>query len=288
VSREKVTVSTLAKRKGDGARITMLTAYDCPFARFIDMAEIDIVLVSDALGTIALGRREAMSVTVDEMIYHTRACRNGTGSSLLVSTLPFGSYATTSEAVHNAMRLMKEGLAEAVHVEGSIGEVQAIAAIVDAGIPVMGHVGITKQKAIRSGVFRTQGRTAPEAAGILRDSQAMAAAGVFALVMECIPAPLAEAITQILPMPTIGIGAGIGCDGQALVTHDMLGLYKQLAPRFLKTYGDLEDVIVQALSTFRQDVLAGSFPTSDHSYSISDDELSQLVDQLDASTLGIR
>ena len=189
-NRPGVTVSSLARKKRQGEKITMLTAYDFPLARFIDQAGIDVLLVSDAVGTVGLGRSEAVSVTVDEMIYHTRACHNGAGACLVVTTLPFGAYATPSDAVHNAARLMKEGGADGVHLEGTSRDTDAVRAIVEVGIPVMAHVGITKQKIVRSGTIRIQGRTATEAAEVLKDALAMADAGAFAVVLECIPAPL--------------------------------------------------------------------------------------------------
>jgi 3-methyl-2-oxobutanoate hydroxymethyltransferase len=279
-SRAKVTVAALAAKKRRGQKITMLTAYDYPIARFINLAGVDIILVSDAVGTVGLGRPEAVSVTVDEMIYHTRACRNGAGTSMVVTTLPFGAYTTAVDAVHNAARLMKEGGADAVHLEGTDNEADVMRAVVDAGIPVMAHVGIIKQKIVRSGTFRIQGKTAAEASQVVKDALAMTDAGAFALVLECIPAPLAEVISRSLPIPTLGIGAGQACDGQALVTQDMLGLFKELSPRFLKVYLDLEQTIVDALSAFRQDVEGGRFPGPEHTYSISEQELAHLLTAL--------
>jgi 3-methyl-2-oxobutanoate hydroxymethyltransferase len=279
-SQAKVTVAALAAKKRRGQKITMLTAYDCPLARFINLAGIDIILVSDAVGTVGLGRPEAVSVTIDEMIYHSRACRNGAGTSMVVTTLPFGGYTTPAEAVHNATRLMKEGNADGVHLEGTSSDADMARAVVDAGIPVLAHVGIIKQKIVRSGTIRVQGRTAAEASQVVKDALAMTEAGAFALVLECIPAPLAEVITRSLAIPTIGIGAGNACDGQALVTQDMLGLYKELSPRFLKVYADLERTIVDALSSFRQDVESGRFPGPEHTYPISEQELAQLLASL--------
>jgi 3-methyl-2-oxobutanoate hydroxymethyltransferase len=276
----KVTVSGLVRKKRRGEPITMLTAYDFPLAKFIDMAGIDIILVSDAVGTVGLGRPEAVSVTVDEMIYHTRACRNGANTSMVVTTLPFGTYMSVEDGVRNATRLMKEGGADGVHFEGTAGDAPVLRAIVESGVPVLGHVGIIKQKIVRSGAFRVQGRTAADAAQVVQDAVDMADAGAFALVLECIPAPLAEAITRSLEVPTIGIGAGSACDGQALVTQDMLGLYKELSPRFLKVYADLEQTIVDALSTFRQEVERGHFPGAEHTYQIAEEELNRLVSLL--------
>jgi len=276
-SNTKVTVTALAVKKRQGQKITMLTAYDHPMAKFINLAGVDIILVSDAVGTVGLGRPEAVSVTVDEMVYHTRACRNGAGTSMVVTTLPFGSYVSPGDAVQNAARLVKEGSADAVHVEGTEDDAQIVRAIVGSGIPVMAHVGIIKQKIVRTGTIRIQGRTATEATEVVRDALSMASAGAFAIVLECIPAQLAEVITRSLSIPTIGVGAGVACDGQFLVTQDMLGLFKELSPRFLKMYADLERVIVDALSVFRKEVESGQFPGPEHSYSISTQELAELL-----------
>jgi 3-methyl-2-oxobutanoate hydroxymethyltransferase len=255
----------------------MLTAYDSPMASFIDQAGVDVVLVSDAVGTVGNGRSEAVSVTVDEMIYHTRAVRNGVKHALVVTTLPFGSYNGIGDAVQNATRIMKEGGADGVHLEGTSREGVLISAIVSAGIPVMGHIGVTKQKMIRSGRIRLPGQDAASAGEMIADAIEMARSGVFALVLECLPVPLSEAITRSLDIPTIGIGAGMFCDGQALVTQDMLGLYKEMSPRFLKVYIDLTQIIVSALTEFRQEVESGAFPTMEHSYPIAEDELKKLL-----------
>jgi len=277
--RATITPSRLGRKKREGQKITMLTAYDYPMAQFIDAAGVDIVLVSDAVGTVGLGRPEAISVSVDEMVYHTQAVRNGVRSSMVVSTLPFGSYETVDQARQTAMRLMKEGHADGVHFEGGAAEAPKVKAIVDAGVPVMGHLGITKQKIVRSGAIRIQGRTAESAAQALADSLAFANAGVFAIVLECIPVQLAEVITRSLGIPTIGIGAGAVCDGQALVTQDMLGLFKELSPRFLKVYLDLQQIIVSALVQFRTEVEQGQFPGPEHAYQIEAEELGKLLAQ---------
>ena len=277
--RATITPSRLGRKKREGQKITMLTAYDYPMAQFIDAAGVDIVLVSDAVGTVGLGRPEAISVSVDEMVYHTQAVRNGVSSSMVVSTLPFGSYETIDQARQTAMRLMKEGHADGVHFEGGAAEAPKVKAIVDAGVPVMGHLGITKQKIVRSGAIRIQGRTAESAAEALADSLAFANAGVFAIVLECIPVQLAEVITRSLGIPTIGIGAGAVCDGQALVTQDMLGLFKELSPRFLKVYLDLQQIIVSALVQFRTEVEQGQFPGPEHTYQIEAEELGKLLAQ---------
>jgi 3-methyl-2-oxobutanoate hydroxymethyltransferase len=212
----KVTTSGLRAKKHKGQKITMLTAYDFPMASFIDQAGVDIVLVSDAVGTVGNGRTEAVSVTVEEMIYHTRAVRNGVKRSMVVTTLPFGSYNAPDEAVHTATRLMKEGGADGVHLEGTSREAAWVRDITAAGIPVMGHVGVTKQKIVSAGRVNLPGRDAASARQIIADSVEMAKNGVFALILECLPDRLGRIITQSLDIPTIGIGSGGDCDGQAL------------------------------------------------------------------------
>ncbi len=281
----KVTPSSLLRKKSRGEKITLLTAYDYPIAKFINQAGVDIILVSDAVGTVGNGRPEAVSVSVDEMIYHTQAVRNGAGNSMVVTTLPFGSYETNKQAVESAVRLMKEGGADAVHFEGTSAQGDSVKAIVGAGIPVLGHIGIIKQKIVRSGAFQIQGRTADSAQQILADVVAFANAGAFALILECIPTRLSEIITQILEIPTIGIGAGSRCDGQALVTQDMLGLYKEMSPRFLKVYLDLTQIIVEAVTQFRTEVEQGQFPGPEHSYQIEEEELDKLLTQLQSNVL---
>lgn len=282
---KKVTPSSLMGKKRRGDKISLLTAYDFPMAKFINEAGVDIVLVSDAVGTVGMGRPEAVSVSVDDMVYHTQAVRNGAGQSMVVTTLPFGSYENEEQAVKNAVRLMKEGKADGVHLEGTRDDAAKAAAIVDSGIPLVAHVGITKKNIVRSGAIRIQGRTASGASDILKDVIAFAEAGACAIVLECIPMRLGEVITKSLDIPTISIGAGPYCDGQALVTQDMLGLFKELSPKFLKVYLDLSDMIVRALTQFREEVESGVFPTPEHSYTIDDQELEKLVTEM-ADLLG--
>jgi 3-methyl-2-oxobutanoate hydroxymethyltransferase len=278
---KKVTPSSLLSKKRRGDKITLLTAYDFPLAKFISEAGVDVILVSDAVGTVGLGRPEAVSVSVDEMVYHTKAVRNGAGSSMVVTTLPFGSYESEEQAVQSAVRMMKEGLADGVHLEGTRDDAGKAKAIVDSGIPLIAHVGITKKNIVRSGAIRIQGRTASGASDILKDVIGFAEAGACAIVLECIPIRLAEVITKSLDIPTISIGAGPACDGQALVTQDMLGLFKELSPKFLKVYLDLSDMIVRALTQFREEVESGLFPTEEHSYKINDQELDNLVSEME-------
>jgi 3-methyl-2-oxobutanoate hydroxymethyltransferase len=268
--------------KRRGQKITLLTAYDFPMASFIEQAGVDIVLVSDAVGTVGNGRPEAVSVTLEEMIYHTRAVRNGVSNCMVVTTLPFGSYNSVDGAAQSATRLMKEGGADAVHLEGTRKEAGLVEAIVSAGIPVMGHVGVTKQKIVRSGRIKLPAQDAASARETIADAVEMADAGAFALVLECLPVRLAEIITQSLDIPTIGIGSGPHCDGQGLVTQDMLGLYKEMSPRFLKVYADISRDIIRALEAFRQEVAGGVFPAPEHTYTIDDAELQRLLVELRA------
>ena len=276
----KMTVTRLQRKKRSGEKITLLTAYDFPMAKFINVAGVDIVLVSDAVGTVGLGRSEAVSVSVEEMIYHTQAVVNGAGNAMVVTTLPFGSYETVDQAVVTGVRLMKEGHADGIHLEGAAADAPKVKALVHAGVPVLGHLGITKQKIIRTGTIQTQGRTVASAAAVVADALALANAGAFALILECIPDRLGEIITRSLEIPTFGIGAGPGCDGQALVTQDMLGMFKEMSPRFLKVYLDLTEIIVAALTKFRKEVEQGQYPGPEHCYAIEDEELGKLLAQL--------
>ena len=278
--KSKVTTTNLKTKKRQGQKISMLTANDFPMASFVDQAGIDVVLVSDAVGTVGNGRSEAVSVTVDEMIYHTRAVRNGVKRSLVVTTLPFGSYNNVDEAMRTATRLMKEGGADGVHLEGTRQEGALVRAIVSAGIPVMGHIGVTKQKIVQSGRIKLPGQDAASGLEAIDDAVEMANNGVFALVLECLPDRLAEIITKSLDIPTIGIGSGPGCDGQGLVTQDMLGMFKEMSPRFLKVYLDLTQVIVSTLTQYRMEVEQGQFPGTEHIYTIDDQELGKLLAQL--------
>jgi len=282
---KKVTPSSLMGKKRRGEKISVLTAYDFPMAEFINQAGVDIILVSDAVGTVGLGRPEAVSVSMDEMVYHTQAVRNGAGTSMVVATLPFGSYETNELAVENAVRLIKEGKADGVHLEGTRDDADRAKAIADAGIPLVAHVGINKKNIVSSGTIRIQGRTARGATEILKDVIAFSEAGAGAIVLECIPMELGEVITKSLEIPVISIGAGPSCDGQALVTQDMLGLFKELSPKFLKVYIDLSDMIVRALTQFREEVESGVFPTPEHSYTIDDQEMEKLVSEM-ADLLG--
>jgi len=279
-TRPKVTVAALRTKKKRNQKITLLTAYDFPMASFLDQAGIDIVLVSDAVGTIGNGRPEAFSVTVDEMAYHTRAVKNGAKSALVVTTLPYGSYNCASEAVGNATRIMKEGRADAVHLEGTARSAEIVSSIVESGIPVLGHIGVTKQRIALSGTISLPAKDAESSKEMINDAMVMAQSGAFALIVECLPVSLGEIITRSLEIPIISIGSDVHCDGQGLVAHDMLGLFKEMSPRFLKVYADLQQATVSAVTQFREEVESGQFPTDQYSYGLADQELDKLQSQL--------
>ena len=249
-------------------------------ASFLDQAGIDIVLVSEAVGTIGNGRPEAFSVTVDEMAYHTRAMKNGAKSALVVTTLPYGSYNCASEAVGNATRIMKEGRADAVHLEGTARSAEIVSSIVESGIPVLGHIGVTKQRIALSGTISLPAKDAESSKEMINDAMVMAQSGAFALIVECLPVSLGEIITRSLEIPIISIGSGVHCDGKGLVAHDMLGLFKEMSPRFLKVYADLQQATVSAVTQFREEVESGQFPTDQYSYGLADQELDKLQSQL--------
>ncbi|MBI5755665.1 MAG: 3-methyl-2-oxobutanoate hydroxymethyltransferase [Nitrospirae bacterium] len=262
-----MTVPEIIRKKADGRKITMLTAYDCLFARIVDEAGIDIILVGDSLGTVIQGHTTTLPVTMDEMIYHTRIVSRGVKNALLVADMPFMSYqASAADAVYNAGRFLKEGGAAAVKVEGGSAVGDRIKAIIAAGIPVMGHVGILPQSVHQTGGYKVQGKDEPSAEKILNDAVMLEDAGVFAVVMEGIPESLAKRITETLLIPTIGIGAGIHCDGQVLVLHDLLGLTPQPLPKFVKQYAVLRGLFADAVKRFKEDVEGGKYPGNDESY----------------------
>ena len=266
-SREhRVTVRTLAARKRRGERIAMLTAYDFAFARIFDAAGIDCLLVGDSLGNVVQGHDTTLPVTLDEVVYHTRLVARACRRAMVIADMPFGSYqASPEDAVRSAIRLVKEGGAQAVKLEGGIAAAAAIARIAAAEIPVFGHVGLTPQSIHRMGGYRVQGRTDAERARVLADARAVEAAGACAVVLEGMPAGLAAEITRALAIPSIGIGAGGGCDGQVLVMHDLLGL-NDWTPSFARQYADLGALAARAARAYAEDVAGGKFPGDEHSY----------------------
>ena len=270
----KLSITELAERKGHGEKLVMVTAYDHPGARLADAAGIDLILVGDSAADNVLGYPSTVPVTVDELLVLVRAVTRGTERALVIGDMPFGSFQVSDEtAVANAVRFVKEAGADAVKVEGAGPILSRVQALVGAGIPVMGHLGLTPQSATMLGGFKAQGRTAAKARRLLADARALEAAGCFAIVLEAVPAAVAQRITEALTIPTIGIGAGPGCDGQVLVWHDLLGLSDRKPARFVKRYADLGSEITRALEQYAADVRAGTFPGDEHTYSIPDDEL---------------
>jgi 3-methyl-2-oxobutanoate hydroxymethyltransferase len=264
---EKITISTLAAMKKDGRKITMLTAYDFGMARLLNEAGIDAILVGDSVGMVKLGYESTLPVTLDDIIYHCKTVRRANTAALLIADMTFMSYEVNrTDAVQNAGRLVKSAGAEAVKLEGGREIVETVRAIIAAKIPVMGHLGLTPQSVHRLGGYKVQGRTTVEAQKMIDDAKALEAAGVFSLVLECVPAALAAEITALLSIPVIGIGAGSQCDGQVLVTDDLLGLYAAFTPKFVKQYANLRPVILEALRQYCADVKAGRFPSDEQSY----------------------
>ncbi|MBY0525859.1 MAG: 3-methyl-2-oxobutanoate hydroxymethyltransferase [Gemmataceae bacterium] len=263
VEARPVTVPDFLSARARGVRLTMLTAYDYITARLLDRAGVDGILVGDSLGMVVQGNADSLSVTLDEMIYHTRITARGIQRSLLVADMPFMSFQVSpQQALENAGRLMKEGGAHAVKLEGGARSAATIAAISQADIPVMAHVGLTPQSVRRLGGFRVQ----RDEGRLLEDALAVEKAGAFAVVLECVPTEVAEKITAAVQIPTIGIGAGAGCDGQVLVTPDMLGLFDKLQPRFVKQYADLGEQIVEAVKAYCREVKEGTFPGPKHGF----------------------
>ena len=274
----KLPLTDLADMKRRRERIVMVTAYDYPSGRLADAAGVDIVLVGDSAAMTVLGHESTTPATMEEMLMLTRAAARGAKRPLVVADMPFGSFQVSDEeAVQNAVRFVKEAGADAVKLEGAGPTVSRVLALVGAGIPVMGHVGLTPQSATMLGGFRAQGRTAAKAKELLEDARTLERAGCFAVVLEAVPAPVAARITENLTVPTLGIGSGRDCDGQVLVYHDLLGLYPGKSPRFVKRYAELAPVIEDALERFAADIRSGAFPGEEHTYSIPEDELAEFL-----------
>ncbi len=264
--RKKVTIPEILQMKQEGRRITVLTAYDFPFARLVDQGGVDIILVGDSAGVVVAGHDTTLPVTMDEMIYHVKAVRRAEPKALLVADMPFMSCQSgIDEACRNCGRMIKEGGAEAVKIEGGANMAQVIRSVTSIDIPVMGHVGLTPQSVHRMGGYKVQGRK-DQAERIVEDALAVEAAGAFSIVLEGIPAKLAERISAELSIPTIGIGAGPACDGQVLVIHDILGLCEKYSPKFVKRYADLGPIIDEAVRQYVSEVRGGEFPTEEHSF----------------------
>ena len=278
---KKVTINTLRKMKQSGERISMLTAYDASFARLLDRAGIEILLVGDSLGMVVQGHDSTLPVTMDQMVYHCAAVSRATEHAHVVGDMPFGAYqAGADEAVKNAMRLCAEGGAEAVKLEGGAEYADVVRRIVRAGVPVMGHIGLTPQSVHKLGGYVVQGRSEEKAQKLIADARALEEAGCYALVLEMMPAELAAEITAAVGIPVIGIGAGAGCDGQVLVIYDLLGMNPDFSPRFVKKYLDLGTLIHNAVSRYRDEVKDGSFPAAEHTFAATQPEAAKPVVQL--------
>lgn len=273
VNKSKVTVQTWHSRKQRQVPITVMTAYDFTSARFVEKAGMDAILVGDSLNMVMLGREQTNSITMDEMIHHCKAVARGARLPFLIGDMPFLSFQVSrEEAIRNAGRFLQEGGMEAVKLEGGTAVAKTIRAVVRAGIPVMGHIGLTPQSLSQLGGYRVQGKTAAAAQALLDDALALQEAGCFSLVLESVPAPVAALISQRLEIPTIGIGAGQGCDGQVLVFHDALGMFDDILPRFVRRYANLSETIVDALATYRDEVRGRQFPTEEHTYPMEEEE----------------
>jgi 3-methyl-2-oxobutanoate hydroxymethyltransferase len=280
-TRKKVTTLTFRQKKERGEPISMLTAYDYPTALAMDQAGIDSILVGDSLAMVVLGYENTLPVTMDEMLHHARAVARGAKSALLVGDLPFMSYQVSVEdAVRNAGRFLKEAGMDAVKLEGGHERADTVRAITSAGIPVMGHIGLTPQSIHQLGGFRAQGKTARAAKRLLEDALILEEAGCFSLVLESVPARLARLISERLSIPTIGIGAGAGCDGQVLVAHDLLGLFDRFTPKFVKQYANLNGEMTRAFNEYIADVQSRAFPAPEHTVEMADAEWDSLLKEL--------
>ena len=273
----KKTVTTFAKAKQSGEKLTMLTAYDYSTAKLMDESGVDAILVGDSLGNVILGYEDTISVTMEDMIHHGAAVARGAKNALVVVDMPFMSYQTSVyDAVVNAGRLMKEGRANAVKLEGGVSVCPQIKAITDAGIPVMAHLGLTPQSINAFGGFKVQGKNEAAARKLIDDAKAVEEAGAFALVLECVPAKLAKIISEQLTIPTIGIGAGAGCDGQILVYQDMLGMFSDYTPKFVKRFAEVGSVMKEAFANYIKEVQAETYPAEEHTFKIDDEVLGKL------------
>ncbi len=277
MEQRKITIADFQKKKESGRKITMLTAYDFPTASLVDQAGIDVILVGDSLGMVVLGYGSTVPVTMDEMIHHCRAVSRAARQSFVIGDMPFLSYQVSVEkAVENAGRFIKEAGCEAVKLEGGSAMGPAVKAIVQAGIPVCGHIGLTPQTATQLSGFKVQGKDAESARELLQSARDLEAAGAFMIVMECIPDKLAAIITRSLSIPTIGIGAGKDCDGQVLVLHDILGLFERFTPKFVKIYTNLATDIRAAVVKYRDEVEHGVFPGEEHTFSMKAEEADKI------------
>ncbi|MEN8210193.1 MAG: 3-methyl-2-oxobutanoate hydroxymethyltransferase [Thermodesulfobacteriota bacterium] len=278
---KKITIQDIKQAKKDNRKLTMVTAYDYPFGLIADEAGVDIVLVGDSLGMVVMGLDGTVEVTMEHMIHHIKAVMRGCKSALVVGDMPFMSYNTSiREAIVNAGRLMKEGGCDVVKLEGGVDFAPTVKAIVKAGIPVQGHIGLTPQTASALGGFKMQGKDAQAARRIVDDAKALEDAGVFSMILEAVPAPLGEIVAQAVNVPVIGIGAGNRVDGQVLVTHDMIGLFDKFVPKFVKQYTKIRPIIIDAMKTYKKEVVEEAFPAEEHSFSMPEKTLDELKESL--------
>lgn len=279
---QKLTVKDIVAMKAQGKKITVLTAYDATMASMLDKAGVDILLVGDSLGNVLLGYDSTVPVTMEEMLHHAKAVCRGREKALVVGDMPFGSYqSSVTDAVDNGIRFMKEAGCDSVKLEGGEEMCDVVRALTRAGVPVMGHIGLTPQTAGQLGGFKVQGKDLASAHKMIADAKALADAGVFSIVLECVPGELAGIVSRSITVPTIGIGAGVECDGQVLVTHDLLGMFDKFIPSFVKKYANLAPQINEAVNLFIQDVEEGEFPGKEHTFE-SKEDFSSLLKERDS------
>ncbi len=277
LGRERITTAALRQMKTKGERIAMITAYDYPTARILDEAGAEILLIGDSLGNVVLGYENTLAVTVEDIIHHTKAVARGARRAMVVADMPFMSYqVSVAEALRNAGRFLQEAGAQAVKLEGGASVVDRVETMTGAGIPVIGHLGLTPQSVHQLGGYRVQGKTSAAAQKIIDDARCLEEAGAFSIVLECVPMELAAAVTQAISIPTIGIGAGAGCDGQVLVIHDLCGLTSGHTPKFVKVYADLGSAMSQAAGHYIREVKSGEFPAREHSFTMPASESAEL------------
>ena len=274
---KKVTIPDIQQAKTEGRKLVMVTAYDYPFGLLADQAEVDMALVGDSLGMVVMGLEGTVAVTMEHMIHHIKAVVRGCRGPLVIGDMPFGSYNTSlRDAIHNATRLMKEGGCDGIKLEGGLNFAPRIEAIVNAGIPVQGHIGLTPQTASALGGFKMQGKDAAAAKQIIDDARSLESAGVFSIVLEAVPAPLGKFVSEAVRVPIIGIGAGPDVDGQVLVTYDMIGLFDRFVPKFVKQYAQTRTIILDALKAYKKEVRQKTFPGPQHSFKMPEEALAEL------------
>ena len=282
MSNNRITILNIQQAKVEGRKLVMVTAYDYPFGLLADQAQVDLVLVGDSLGMVVMGLDGTVEVTMEHMIHHIKAVVRGCKGPLVIGDMPFMSYNTSiREAIHNAGRLMKAGGCDAIKLEGGVDFAPTIEAIVKAGIPVQGHIGLTPQTASALGGFKMQGQDAAAAKQIIDDAKSLQGAGVFSIVLEAVPAPLGRLVSEAVDVPVIGIGAGPDVDGQVLVTHDMLGLFDKFVPKFVKQYTQLRTIILEAMTAYKKEVREGIFPGAEHSFKMPEEALARLKKMMD-------